>query len=122
VTLFGSTMLGEQAGPKQLVCDVALAEEAGFDFAVISDHSLPWLEVQGHSPYAWSVLGGAAQATDHLPLMTESPARSVAITRPWSPRRRRPCSCCRRGGSPSGWGGRFREAPHRPDRLVVRPR
>ena len=50
--------------------DVALAEEAGFDFAVISDHYFPWLDAQGHSPYAWSVLGAAAQATDHIPLMT----------------------------------------------------
>jgi len=70
VTLIAYTMMGEQAGPKQLVRDVALAEKAGFDFAVISDHYFPWLEVQGHSPYAWSVLGAAAQATDHLPLMT----------------------------------------------------
>ncbi len=63
-------MMCEQAGPKQLVRDVALAEEAGFDFAVISDHYFPWLDSQGHSPYAWSVLGAAAQATDHIPLMT----------------------------------------------------
>src|SRR5437773_11154580 len=55
---------------KQLVRDVALAEQAGFDFAVISDHYFPWLDSQGHSPYAWSVLGAAAQATDHIPLMT----------------------------------------------------
>jgi G6PDH family F420-dependent oxidoreductase len=53
-----------------LVRDVALAEQAGFDFAVISDHYFPWLEEQGHAPYAWSVLGAAAQATDHIPLMT----------------------------------------------------
>jgi G6PDH family F420-dependent oxidoreductase len=70
VTLIGYTMMCEQAGPKQLVRDVALAEEAGFDFAVISDHYSPWLDAQGHSPYAWSVLGAAAQATDHIPLMT----------------------------------------------------
>jgi alkanesulfonate monooxygenase SsuD/methylene tetrahydromethanopterin reductase-like flavin-dependent oxidoreductase (luciferase family) len=44
VTLIGYTMMGEQAGPKQLVRDVTLAEEAGFDFAVISDHYFPWLE------------------------------------------------------------------------------
>jgi len=43
-----------------LVRDVALAEQAGFDFAVISDHYFPWLDSQGHSPYAWSVLGAAA--------------------------------------------------------------
>jgi G6PDH family F420-dependent oxidoreductase len=70
MTLIGYTMMCEQAGPKQLVRDVALAEEAGFDFAVISDHYFPWLDSQGHSPYAWSVLGAAAQATDHIPLMT----------------------------------------------------
>jgi G6PDH family F420-dependent oxidoreductase len=66
----GYTMMCEQAGPKQLVRDVALAEEAGFDFAVISDHYFPWLDAQGHSPYAWSVLGAAAQATERIPLMT----------------------------------------------------
>jgi G6PDH family F420-dependent oxidoreductase len=70
MTLIGYTMMCEQAGPKELVRDVALAEEAGFDFAVISDHYFPWLESQGHSPYAWSVLGAAAQATDRIPLMT----------------------------------------------------
>jgi G6PDH family F420-dependent oxidoreductase len=70
VTRIGYTMMCEQAGPKQLVRDVTLAEQAGFDFAVISDHYSPWLESQGHSPYAWSVLGAAAQTTDHIPLMT----------------------------------------------------
>jgi G6PDH family F420-dependent oxidoreductase len=70
MTLIGYTMMGEQAGPKQLVRDVALAEQAGFDFAVISDHYFPWLDSQGHSPYAWSVLGAAAQVTNHIPLMT----------------------------------------------------
>jgi G6PDH family F420-dependent oxidoreductase len=68
--LIGYTMMCEQAGPKQLVHDVARAEDAGFDFAVISDHYSPWLDAQGHSPYAWSVLGAAAQATRRIPLMT----------------------------------------------------
>jgi G6PDH family F420-dependent oxidoreductase len=70
MTLIGYTMMCEQAGPKQLVRDVVLAEEAGFDFAVISDHYFPWLDAQGHAPYAWSVLGAAAQATHRIPLMT----------------------------------------------------
>ena len=70
MTLIGYTMMCEQAGPKQLVRDVVLAEEAGFDFAVISDHYFPWLDEQGHAPYAWSVLGAAAQATHRIPLMT----------------------------------------------------
>ena len=66
----GYTMMCEQAGPRQLVRDVVRAEEAGFDFAVISDHYNPWLDSQGHSPYAWSVLGAVAQATERIPLMT----------------------------------------------------
>jgi Luciferase-like monooxygenase len=78
----------EQAGPKQLVRDVALAEEAGFDVAVISDHYFPWLDAQGHSPYAWSVLGAAAQATDHIPLMTYATC-PIRRYHPSSPRRRR---------------------------------
>jgi G6PDH family F420-dependent oxidoreductase len=67
---FGYTMMCEQTGPRELVRDVVRAEEVGFDFAVISDHYFPWLDEQGHSPYAWSVLGAAAQATSRIPLMT----------------------------------------------------
>jgi G6PDH family F420-dependent oxidoreductase len=66
----GYTMMCEQAGPRQLVDDVVAAEAAGFDFAVISDHYFPWLDAQGHSPYAWSVLGAAAWATSTIRLMT----------------------------------------------------
>ncbi len=63
-------MMTEQAGPRQLVKDVVRAEQIGFDFSVTSDHYFPWLESQGHSPYAWSVLGAAAQATSRIPLTT----------------------------------------------------
>jgi G6PDH family F420-dependent oxidoreductase len=70
VTEFGYTMMCEQSRADQLVADVQLAERAGFDFSVISDHYQPWLAEQGHSPYAWSVLGAAAQATERIPLMT----------------------------------------------------
>ncbi|MFW6690647.1 LLM class F420-dependent oxidoreductase [Streptomyces sp. MAR4 CNX-425] len=66
----GYTMMTEQAGPRELVEHVAGAEEAGFDFSVTSDHYFPWLRSQGHSPYAWSVLGAAAHATSRIPLMT----------------------------------------------------
>ncbi|QOV44985.1 LLM class F420-dependent oxidoreductase [Streptomyces chromofuscus] len=66
----GYTMMTEQAGPRDLVDHVVRAEEAGFDFSVTSDHYSPWLRSQGHSPYAWSVLGAAAQATERIPLMT----------------------------------------------------
>jgi G6PDH family F420-dependent oxidoreductase len=70
MTQFGYTMMCEQSPPDQLVRDVQKAEAAGFDFSVISDHFQPWLEEQGHSGYAWSILGAAAQATERIPLMT----------------------------------------------------
>ncbi|HEY3941168.1 MAG TPA: TIGR03557 family F420-dependent LLM class oxidoreductase [Acidimicrobiales bacterium] len=70
MTAIGYTMMCEQAGPKELVRDVRLAEDAGFEFAVISDHYFPWVDAMGHSPYAWSVLGAAAQATSRIELMT----------------------------------------------------
>lgn len=54
---FGYTMMTEQSSPDQLVRDVRSAEEAGFDFSVTSDHYQPWLSSQGHSGYAWSILG-----------------------------------------------------------------
>ncbi|MCK7624832.1 LLM class F420-dependent oxidoreductase [Streptomyces sp. RS10V-4] len=66
----GYTMMTEQAGPRELVGHVVGAERAGFDFSVTSDHYFPWLASQGHAPYAWSVLGAAAQATERIPLMT----------------------------------------------------
>ncbi|NJP72354.1 LLM class F420-dependent oxidoreductase [Streptomyces sp. C1-2] len=66
----GYTMMTEQAGPRALVDHVAQAEGVGFDFSVTSDHYFPWLREQGHSPYAWAVLGAAAQATSRIPLMT----------------------------------------------------
>ena len=70
MTTFGYTMMCEQSRPDQLVRDIQRAEAAGFDFSVISDHYFPWLEEQGHAPYAWSILGAAAQATSTIPLMT----------------------------------------------------
>jgi G6PDH family F420-dependent oxidoreductase len=46
------------------------AEAAGFEFAAISDHYHPWLEEQGHSPFAWAVLGAIAESTSRLGLLT----------------------------------------------------
>jgi G6PDH family F420-dependent oxidoreductase len=70
VVQIGFTLMGEQRGPKDLVRDAVLAEQAGFDFLVASDHFHPWLEEQGHSPYTWAVLGAVAQATTSIPFMT----------------------------------------------------
>jgi G6PDH family F420-dependent oxidoreductase len=70
LTRFGYTMMTEQSRPDRLVRDVARAEEAGFDFSVCSDHFQPGLQEQGHSGYAWSILGAAAHATEKIGLMT----------------------------------------------------
>jgi G6PDH family F420-dependent oxidoreductase len=70
MTSFGYTMMCEQTGPKELVDHVRAAEQVGFDFSVISDHYFPWMDAMGHSPYAWSVLGAAAHATERIGLMT----------------------------------------------------
>ncbi|GAA3393811.1 LLM class F420-dependent oxidoreductase [Cryptosporangium minutisporangium] len=67
---FGYTLMCEQAGPAALVRDARRAEQTGFDFEVISDHYFPWLDEQGHAPYAWSVLGAVSQVTERVPLMT----------------------------------------------------
>ncbi|MAU80526.1 MAG: LLM class F420-dependent oxidoreductase [Gordonia sp.] len=69
-TRFGYTLMTEQAGPKELVRYAVGAEEVGFDFEVSSDHYFPWLSAQGHAPYAWSVLGAVAHATERVDLMT----------------------------------------------------
>ena len=67
---FGYTLMTEQSGPRELVGYAVGAERVGFDFQVSSDHYFPWLDAQGHSPYAWSVLGAVAQATSRTELMT----------------------------------------------------
>src|SRR6478735_3588855 len=53
----------EQISPRRLLQDVQLAEQAGFDAAMCSDHLEPWSVRQGHSGYAWSWLGAALEAT-----------------------------------------------------------
>lgn len=66
----GYKLMSEEHGPTDLVRNATRAEQAGFDFAAISDHYFPWLEEQGHSPFAWSVLGAVANATRRMGLMT----------------------------------------------------
>jgi G6PDH family F420-dependent oxidoreductase len=46
------------------------AEEAGFSFALVSDHFHPWTDRQGHSPFVWSVIGAIAVSTERLELGT----------------------------------------------------
>ena len=67
---FGYKLMTEEHGPRALVTNARLAEAAGFDFVSISDHFHPWLEVQGHSPFAWSVLGAIAETTSTIAITT----------------------------------------------------
>jgi G6PDH family F420-dependent oxidoreductase len=60
----------EQSAPRDLVRDAVRAEQAGFEFEVISDHYSPWLDSQGHAPNAWATLGAVAYATERVDLMT----------------------------------------------------
>lgn len=70
MTMLGYKLMSEEHGPRELVRNAQLAEQAGFDFAAISDHFSPWVEEQGHAPLAWTVLGAVAQATSRMGLMT----------------------------------------------------
>jgi G6PDH family F420-dependent oxidoreductase len=62
----GYAMSSEEHRPLDLVRHARLAEEAGFPFALISDHFHPWVDKQGQAPFVWGVLGGIAQATTRL--------------------------------------------------------
>src|SRR5579862_8978230 len=62
--------MSEEHGPVELVRNARRAEDAGFEFAAISDHFSPWIEEQGHAPLAWPVLGAIANATRRIGLMT----------------------------------------------------
>jgi G6PDH family F420-dependent oxidoreductase len=66
----GYKLMAEEHGPNALVRNGRRAEEIGFDFAAMSDHFSPWLDEEGHAPFAFSVLGALAQATRHIGLMT----------------------------------------------------
>lgn len=57
----------EQFAPSRLLEVVQLAEQAGFDAAMCSDHLTPWSEEGTQSGFAWTWLGAAA-ATTRLPL------------------------------------------------------
>jgi coenzyme F420-dependent glucose-6-phosphate dehydrogenase len=62
----GYALSSEEHAPSDLVANARAAEEAGFGFALISDHYHPWVDAQGHSAFVWSVIGAIAQATERL--------------------------------------------------------
>jgi G6PDH family F420-dependent oxidoreductase len=75
----GYTLASEEHRPLDLVRYGRLAEEVGFDFAMISDHFHPWIDRQGNSPFVWSVIGGLAQATERIPIGTAVTCPTIRI-------------------------------------------
>jgi G6PDH family F420-dependent oxidoreductase len=75
----GYKLCSEEHGPDELVGYARRAEEAGFTFAMISDHYHPWTDNQGNSPFVWSVIGGAAQVTERLRIGTGVTCPTIRI-------------------------------------------
>jgi G6PDH family F420-dependent oxidoreductase len=70
VPRFGYALSCEEHPPAALVRNARAAEEAGFDFAMVSDHYHPWTDRQGNSAFVWSVIGAIAQTTERISLGT----------------------------------------------------
>jgi len=75
----GYALSSEEHRPGDLVRHARLAEEAGFSFALISDHFHPWIDAQGQSPFVWSVIGAIAEATSNLELGTGVTCPTIRI-------------------------------------------
>lgn len=65
----GYAVICEEHPGSAAVGNAQAAAEAGFDYVSVSDHFHPWLDEEGQSPFAWSVLGALA-ATIDVDLMT----------------------------------------------------
>jgi G6PDH family F420-dependent oxidoreductase len=75
----GYALSSEEHSPIDLVRNARRAEEAGFTFALISDHFHPWIDRQGHSPFVWGVIGAIGQATERLRLGTGVTCPTIRI-------------------------------------------
>jgi G6PDH family F420-dependent oxidoreductase len=73
----GYKLATEAFGPKEIIRQAVLAEQAGFDFVEMSDHYHPWLEAQGHSAFTWNLLSAIAMKTEHIGLATGVTCPSV---------------------------------------------
>ena len=66
----GYWLSSEEHGPGDLVANAVLAEQAGFEHVLISDHIHPWVDAQGHSPFVWGVIGAIGARTERVTLGT----------------------------------------------------
>ncbi len=60
----------EQWQPEELVKHAVLAEKAGFDMIVVSEHFHPWVDDQSAAGFAFSTIGAMAQATERVEFTT----------------------------------------------------
>lgn len=60
----------EQWHPEQLVEHARLAEQAGFDMLVVSEHFHPWVDDNSAAGFAWSTIGAMAAATNNVAFAT----------------------------------------------------
>ena len=70
MTKFGYFCGHEQWQPEDLVRHAVLAEQAGFDFIVVSEHFHPWVDDTSASGYAYATIGAMAQATETVEFAT----------------------------------------------------
>jgi G6PDH family F420-dependent oxidoreductase len=68
----------EEWGPRDLIAQARLADEAGFDALWISDHFHPWTDAQGQSPLVWSVIGALSEVC-RLPVTTAVTCPTVRV-------------------------------------------
>jgi coenzyme F420-dependent glucose-6-phosphate dehydrogenase len=68
VTEIGYALTSEIHSANEMVRHAQQAEQAGFGFALISDHIHPFFTKHGESPFVWSVIGAIAHTTKHLRL------------------------------------------------------
>ena len=66
----GWWLSSEEHDPRDLVRQATMAEGAGFETAMISDHLQPWVRHQGNAGYVWTVIGAIANATEQLEIGT----------------------------------------------------
>ncbi|HMB21294.1 MAG: TIGR03557 family F420-dependent LLM class oxidoreductase [Chloroflexota bacterium] len=66
----GYALSSEEHEPNELITHAQMAEGAGFQFLLVSDHFHPWVPRQGQSPFVWSTLGGIAHATQRVQVGT----------------------------------------------------
>ena len=79
MTEIGFALSSEEHSPLDMVRWAERAEQAGFGFALISDHYHPWTDSQGHSGFVWGLIGAISQRTEKLVLGTGVTCPTIRI-------------------------------------------